>query len=150
MFSKLFFLIFLVRMIQFAKKKQNIFLKILIFFLSVRNVPLLPLFHVWAENQHFLRYGVFATCYITIRRFYLQHFSKNLRAVFSKKPKKTFLTPFCPKKGGQNIFSKNRAPSLFSIYAPLTSCQKLERLLEPIMRKGVTDGLTDGRTSMNF
>ena len=34
------------------------------------------------------------------------------------------------------MFSKNRAPSLFSIYAPLTSCQKLERLLEPLLRTG--------------
>ena len=45
--------------------------------------------------------------FLTLRRFYLQHFSKKLRAVFSKSPH--FWPLFAQTKGGQNIFSKNRA-----------------------------------------
>ena len=127
----IFFLIFLFRMTQFAKK-ANFFCWKFWFFLSLRNVGDFALFAPWRENQSFFWH---AKCYITLRRFYLEHFSKNVSRFFKKSPKKTFSTPFCPKKGGQNIFSKNRAPSLFSIYAPLTSCKKLERLLEPILRK---------------
>ena len=56
---------------------------------------------------------------------------KILRAVFQKKIEKTrfdpVLTPFCPKKGSRGFFFKNRFPSLFYIYHPLTVSRKSEK-----------------------
>ena len=57
---------------------------------------------------------------------------KILRAVFQKKSKTRFdpvLTPFCPKKGSRGFFFKNRFPSLFYIYHPLTVSRKSEKSL---------------------
>ena len=48
--------------------------------------------------------------------------------------------------GETRIFPKNRFPSLFYIYAPLSSCKISEKTNEPIPRKmgyERTDGLTD-------
>ena len=56
-FSQNFFLIFLFRMTQFAKKSKNKIVKILIFFLSLRNVGDFDLFDPWRENQSFFDMG---------------------------------------------------------------------------------------------
>ena len=42
------------------------------------------------------------------------------------------------------IFPKNRALSLFYVYGPLTSCKKIEKTNEPILRT-LRHGLTDRR-----
>ena len=52
-----------------------------------------------------------------------------------KNLKNFIFDPFYPKFGILGFFSKNRFPSLFSIYGPLTSCKKSEKSLEPILRK---------------
>ena len=57
--------------------------------------------------------------------------------------------PFSPFFGRTRFFLENWAPSLFSTHGPLTSCQKLEKSLERLLRSCVTDGRTDGRTCMN-
>ena len=60
-----------------------------------------------------------------------------------------FLDPFCPKDPKIRIFPKNRAPSVLYPYGTLTSCKKLEKTNEPILRKVChwrTDGQTDGLT----
>ena len=47
------------------------------------------------------------------------------------------------------FFPKNPALSLFYVYGPLTSCKKLEKTNEPILRTlhhGQTDGQMDRRT----
>ena len=72
-----------------------------------------------------------------------------LRAILEKKikdPFYPFFAPFWPKKGQRAFFFKNRFPSLFYIYGPLTSCKKLEKSLEPIpvtLGYGQTDRQTD-------
>ena len=65
---------------------------------------------------------------------------------YSHSISKTFW-PFFPQNGETMAFSENRPPSLFCIYDSLTSCQKLEKSLEPFQRKvchGITNWLTDG------
>ena len=50
------------------------------------------------------------------------------------------------------IFPKNPALSLFYVYGPLTSCKKIEKTNESILRTlrhGQTDGRTDGQTTLN-
>ena len=50
---------------------------------------------------------------------------------FSKKGKSNlFLGPFLPKFRQKWIFHKNQAPSIFSIYGPLTSSKKSEQTNE--------------------
>ena len=58
----------------------------------------------------------------------------------------TVLTPFCPKKESRGFFFKNRFPSLFYIYHPLTVSRKSEKSLEPIPQT-FSDTLTDGQTN---
>ena len=53
--------------------------------------------------------------------------------------------PFWPKKGPRDFFFENRAPSLFSLYGPLTSCKKSEKTNDTILRK-TPDRRTDWRT----
>ena len=68
--------------------------------------------------------------------FHLTPFmAKSNDTIFLKIEKKLFLTPFGPKNGGWGFFPTNLAPSLFSIYDPLTSCKKIEKTNEPIPRK---------------
>ena len=52
-FPNFFFLIFLFRITQFAKKSKKKIWKILIFFLSLRNVGDFEPFDPWRENQSF-------------------------------------------------------------------------------------------------
>ena len=61
----------------------------------------------------------------------------------TKNDKNPILTPFLPQNSRTRIFFENRAPSLFCIYGPLTSCKKSEKSLEPI---SVT--LCHGRTDL--
>ena len=130
-----------------SQKKAIFFLKI-----SLRNVGDFTLFDPWRENQSFFWHAVFAKCYITLRRFYLEHFSKKLRAVFSKKPQNPIFARFLPKKRGSKYFFE-KSGSVTFFHAPLTSCKKIERLLEPILRKVInerTNGRTNVRTGMNL
>ena len=50
----------------------------------------------------------------------------------TRNDKNPILTPFLPQNSRTRIFFENRAPSLFCIYGPLTSCKKSEKSLEPI------------------
>ena len=50
----------------------------------------------------------------------------------TRNDKNPILTPFLPQNSRTRIFFQNRAPSLFCIYGPLTSCKKSEKSLEPI------------------
>ena len=63
-------------------------------------------------------------------------------SIFFKSPKTSFLGHFGPKTSFNLIlgfFSKNRAPSLFFPYGPLTSCKKSEKAYEPMSLTFVTD-----------
>ena len=78
-----------------------------------------------------------------------QHVTKNQtnkmndsRDMLQKVEKRLFFTPIChfwPNK----IFLKNRAQSLFRMHRDLSSCQKSEKLNEPIFLK--SSARTDGR-----
>ena len=46
--------------------------------------------------------------------------------------------------GPKHFFFENRAPSLFSVYGPLSSCKKAEQTNDPIPRK-TPDGQNDGQ-----
>ena len=132
-FPKKFFLNFLFRMTQFAKKKQK------------RNVGDFALFDPWRENQSFFGHAVFAKCYITLRRFYLQHFSKNVRAVFSKKPKNPIFDPFLPQKRGSNyFFGKSGSVTFFHLCSP-NFMQKIRKIVRANSEKSAL--LTDVRTN---
>ena len=53
-----------------------------------------------------------------------------------------------PENRKTGFFPKNRAPSLLTLYGPLTSCKRSEKVNEPILRKlgdRLTDWQTDGR-----
>ena len=54
--------------------------------------------------------------------------------------------------GQIRFFLKNRAQSIFRIHRDLTSCQKSEKINEPIFWKfpGRTDARTDGRKGVNL
>ena len=56
--------------------------------------------------------------------------------------------PFSPFFGRTRFFLENWARSLYSTHGPLTSCQKLEKSLERLLRSCVTDGRTDGQTDV--
>ena len=45
--------------------------------------------------------------------------------------------PFLPKFEQTGFFPKKRAPSLLTLYGPLTSCKRSEKTLEPILRKSL-------------
>ena len=62
-------------------------------------------------------------------------FGKNKYNFFKKSGIYPIFGPFLPKFGQKWIFHINRAPSLFSIYSPLTSCKKSEKSNEAIPRK---------------
>ena len=140
-FFQNFFFEFLVQNDSIRKKKQNFFLKILIFFLSLRNVGDFDPFDPWRENRSFFGYGVFTKCYITSRRFYLQHFNKNVRAVFSQKPTKTIFDPFLTQKSGsKHFFKKSGSVTFFHLCSPNV----------PLRTDARTDGQTDKLTNMNL
>ena len=65
---------------------------------------------------------------------------------FLSKSKKTHFGPFWALLGQKRpkgiFFFENRAPSLFNIYGPLTSCRKSEKTNDPILRK-TPEGQTD-------
>ena len=58
----------------------------------------------------------------------------NLKKSFSG-PGDRFLGPFWPSGPKMSIFRKKRFLPVVSPYLPLTSCQKSEKSLEPILRK---------------
>ena len=63
-------------------------------------------------------------------------------AILRKIPKTSFLGlfwPFLAIFGQIRIFPKNRAPSLFSIYGPLTSCKNQKNLMTQSWEKLRTD-----------
>ena len=70
-------------------------------------------------------------------------------SIFRKSPKTLFWATlglfghFLPIFENMRIFPKNPALSLFYIYGPLTSCKKLEKTNEPILRT-VNHRHTDG------
>ena len=70
-------------------------------------------------------------------------------SIFRKSPKTLCLGhfgTFLPIFEKMRIFPKNMSLSLFYVYGPLTSCKKLEKNNEPILRTlrhGQTDGQTD-------
>ena len=101
--------------------------------------------HVLGHNSRtrvFLDMRFFAECYIIIPSIYMHNMNKIVRAVFEKNDKNPILTPFLAQNSRTRIFFENRAPSLFSIYGPLTSCKNSEKSLEPLLRK-LTNRLTD-------
>ena len=59
----------------------------------------------------------------------------NSRAMLQKGEKSLFFTPISPFFGQIRFFLKNRAQSLFRIHRDLTSCQKSEKINEPIFWK---------------
>ena len=77
--------------------------------------------------------------------------AKTNDSILKKSPKSPFLgyfRHFWAKMTKMRIFPKNRAPSLFLLYWPLTSCKKPEKTNDPILRTliGQTDRLTDWQT----
>ena len=94
-------------------------------------------------------------------KLYTNHkfFLNNFRFQFCAKVQKPYFWVFLALFGHffpifwkMIVFPKNRALSLFIIYGPLTSCKKLEKTNEPILRKlcyvrtyGLTYGYTDGQ-----
>ena len=71
--------------------------------------------------------------------------------ILRKGKKSPFLDPFCPNLGKREFSQKNWAPSLFSLYAPLTSCKISKKSNEPIQRKVglLTDRQTDRQHSFH-
>ena len=53
---------------------------------------------------------------------------KNRQSRFLSKSEKVSFWPFLAIFGQMRFFLKNRAPSVFSIYGPLTSCKKSEKV----------------------
>ena len=123
-----------------------------IFFIRIRIWPLFAQKH---ENQIF---SVFAESSATICSFILHTFQMRFNSLLllHKSTKTSFwaqFDPFCPQNGEIGFFLENRAPSLLSIYSPLTSCKKLEKTNEPMLRKvryERTDERTDALTGMNL
>ena len=59
--------------------------------------------------------------------FHFAFFLKKIKMTkFSENAKYAIFGPFLPKFCQKGIFHKNRGPSLFTIYSPLTSCKKSE------------------------
>ena len=99
------------------------------------------LFALNLENESFPRYGICTESQSTIIRFILGHFQQKVMIQFCAKVQKTYFWtflghfgPFFPNFGKMRVFPKNRALSLFYIYDPLTSCKKIEKTNEPILR----------------
>ena len=88
----------------------------------------------FGQNKHFARHGVCNEKSRIKRTLILHSFLEKKMKKFSKKCNVIFGF-FLPKFWQKWIFHKNLAPSLFSIYSPLTSCKKLEKTNEPIQRK---------------
>ena len=89
----------------------------------------------YLENGHFLDVRFFANVFVTISSTFWPKMNKIVRAVFEKKSKNRHFDHIFEIYGWTRIFLKNRALSLLSLYQYLTSCQKLERSLEPFLRK---------------
>ena len=90
-------------------------------------------------RPHFTPYSPLTSC---------KRSEKTNEAILRKIPKTSFLGhfwPFLAIFGQIRISPKNRAPSVFCTYGPLTSCKKSEKTNEPILRK-VRHGQTDRRT----
>ena len=80
--------------------------------------------------------------------YFRSFLAKTNDSIFRKSPKTLFLGlfgPLLPIFEKMRIFPKNPALSLFYVYGPLTSCKKIEKTNEPILRKTVTDGQTDSK-----
>ena len=75
----------------------------------------------------------------------------NSRDMLQKGEKPIFHTYFA-NFGQIRFFLKNRAQSLFRIHRDLTSCQKSEKINEPIFWKfpAHTDARTDARKGVNL
>ena len=83
---------------------------------------------MWMVLSDFLQYGAH------FRTFSAKSNEGNLKYI-RKGPFLSYFGPFLPNLGQMRIFPKNRAPSLFILYGPLTSCKKPEKTDEPILRK---------------
>ena len=91
----------------------------------------------YLENGHFLDVRFFANVFVSISSTFWPKMNKIVRAVFEKKSKNRHFDHIFEIYGWTRIFLKNRALSLLSLYQYLTSCQKLERSLEPFLRKTI-------------
>ena len=112
---------------------------------------------VW-KSVIFGRFWPFSAKYDFSRKIWFGHFlplippylhAKDQKKVMKQsweKRQRPYFRPFLPQRPKIRIFPKNRAPSVFIIYGPLTSCKKSEKSNEPILRKvrcWQTDGLTE-------
>ena len=89
----------------------------------------------YLENGHFLDVRFFANVFVSISSTFWPKMNKIVRAVFEKKSKNCHFDHIFVLFGWSKIFLDNPALSLFSVYQCLTLCQKLERSLEPFLRK---------------
>ena len=79
-----------------------------------------------------------------IMYFHLTPFiAKSNDTIFFNIQKNPIFDPFFPQNGEMRLFQKNRASSLLSIYHPLTSCKKLEKLMSQFREKCVTNERTN-------
>ena len=131
-------------MTQLAKKTKNIF------FENFENFNFFwPFFALFGKIRIFPKNLIrpFFAPYIPLTS--CKKSEKSNDVILKKKFKNLIFGPFLALFGQIRIFMKNRAPSLFIIYGPLTSWKKSEKSNEPILRKvrdGRTDWLTDWRT----
>jgi len=150
-FFEKFYCFFVLRMTQFAKKWKKIFSK---FFEIFENSILGTFGPKKGQRDFFLKNLIrpLFTPYIPLTS--CKKSEKTNDSILRKIPKTSFLGhfwPFLAIFGQMHFFLKNRAPSVFIIYGPLTSCKKSEKTNEPILRKvrcwqtdRQTDWLTDG------
>ena len=103
----------------------------------------------YGGNKIFPRYGSNYILLVNVRRMSIRCSEKNkwpnFEIIWSKN---SIFWPFWhlfPDFGKTGFFPKNRAPSLFGIYGPLTSCKKPKKSNDPIPRK-TPDRRTDRRT----
>ena len=105
-----------------------------------------------SQEQEFSRTSGFRRKLVNHKTLHFKPFlTKTNGWIFCKSPKTLFFPifgPFLPIFGKMRIFLKNRAPSLFYIYGPLTSCKKLKKTNEPILRT-LRHRMTDRQTTLN-
>ena len=144
-FQNFFFWISCSEWLNSQKKAKKIFFENFDFFSKSKECggfwPFWPL----EREPKFFWYGVFAKCYITSRRFYLQHFNKNVRAVFSQKPKTPIFDPFLTQKSGsKHFFEKSGSVTFFHLCTP-NFMPKIRKIVRAIAQKSASR--TDGQTN---
>ena len=91
----------------------------------------------YLENEKRFWHAVFFWWLVLVSSTFWPKLSKIVRVVLEKSRKNLIFWYKIAYKKKLGIFLENRALSLLSLYHCLTSCKKLERSLEPFLRKTI-------------